>query len=243
MGLICARLYKSIISDTSTSNMRINFDPQLPHMLCVNMYADVCMHGCVSPTCEVMFLYWWRASKALLRTVLRFCSNASNSSSSWSHCACEYRWVSNQLHCLNPTTQAFLTVSTVWFWWMDWRNSTAGSCPGGPVYHDDIPWTILTKATREFGWVNLPRSGGFCICEMSVPKPAPWIATNDAYKIKTHFLLNFVRHIVHINPRPPQATKATRCNWRISRQDNNVMWHRFALVLRIKDHISTWYLL
>jgi len=107
MGLICARLYKSIISDTSTSNMRINFDPQLPHMLCVNMYADVCMHGCVSPTCEVMFLYWWRASKALLRTVLRFCSNASNSSSSWSHCACEYRWVSNQLHCLNPTTQAF----------------------------------------------------------------------------------------------------------------------------------------
>ena len=111
----------------------------------------------------------------------------------------------------------FMSRRTCAPWWYSMNNTDQGH-----------------KRVWISGWVNLPRSGGFCICEMSVPKPAPWITTNDAYKIKTHFLLNFVRHIVHVNPRPPQATKATRCNWRISRQDNNVMWHRFALVLRIK---------
>lgn len=162
-------LYKSIISDTSTSNIRTNFYPQLPHMLCVHMLCW-CVHAWyVSP------IYLWGDVPILVKGLQSTAENCPpllqqrqqlilqlvtlcmwvkvSTQQGWGkgggYSSCAY--CTSQLHCLNSTTQAFLTVSTVWFWWMDWRNSTAGSCPGGPVHHDDTPWTILTKATREFG--------------------------------------------------------------------------------------------
>lgn len=51
------------------------------------------------------------------------------------------------------------------------------------------PWWYFMNNTDQghkrvwiSGWVNLPRSGVVCMCEMSAPKPEPWIATNAAYK-------------------------------------------------------------
>ena len=226
-------LYKSIISDTSTSNMRTNFYPQLPHMLCVHMLCW-CVHAWyVSP------IYLWGDVPILVKGLQSTAENCPpllqqrqqlilqlvtlcmwvkvSTQQGWgkgggrggelqylrllyqptSLFKSNYASISHCFHCLvlmnglKKLHSWFMSRRTCAPWWYSMNNTDQGH-----------------KRVWISGWVNLPRSGGFCICEMSVPKPSPWITTNDAYKIKTHFLLNFVRHIVHINPRPPQATKA-----------------------------------
>ena len=67
--------------------------------ICIYMYVYI-------RTCEVMFLYWWSASRALLRTALLLLSIPMRSSSSRSHCGIVHNY--RRLHHCDIMTSMYV---------------------------------------------------------------------------------------------------------------------------------------